>query len=264
MARCPSLKQAGTSFAEWLRGLDWALIVLTAGFVVTVTLIWIHEATARGPYAEYKRAIIAAAIKRTDYNKAVKTVEKNTQSVQVVTVRRPGELKIEGRTREMWVALKSEAQAACKGVENPLRKLQQTFGLQPDDTLRVVTELEVPAKSLVRPCVSDDAVDQPACSFEFPKLLPPDADAATVRARYERLSLVASQMWYSYREGFPRQNASAGDYPYQGFPFTGMGWSYNWSSESADHYGATEFVIFPDTEIKKISDKSPAEFCASK
>jgi hypothetical protein len=41
-----------------------------------------------------------------------------------------------------------------------------------------------------------------------------------------------------------------------------MGWTYNWSAASRDHYGVSEFVIKGAAVIKVVNQKTPAEFCA--
>jgi hypothetical protein len=69
-------------------------------------------------------------------------------------------------------------------------------------------------------------------------------------------------MWQSYRVDFYRNPPSDKDYPFTGYPFTGMGWTYDWSAASRDHYGVSEFVIKGAAVIKVVNQKTPAEFCA--
>jgi hypothetical protein len=99
------------------------------------------------------------------------------------------------------------------------------------------------------------------CEFELPAPPATDADAAMLRDAYDRLRFVTRQIWDSYRMGFRRDPRSASDYPYTGFPFTGMGWTYNWATSSRDHFGVSEFVIKRDAVIKIIREKMPADFC---
>ena len=90
----------------------------------------------------------------------------------------------------------------------------------------------------------------------------PGADAATLRGEYDQLRLVAKQMWNSYRVGFDRDTELPADERRAGYPFTGMGWSYDWGSGRRGNFGVTEFVIKPRTDVKVINDKKPTDFCA--
>jgi len=76
------------------------------------------------------------------------------------------------------------------------------------------------------------------------------------------MEFLVQQMWTSYRTGF-RPAAGSPDYPDKdsGYPFTGMGWSYNWGSFLSSHVGISEFVLTRKPEIKVIGSKAPADFC---
>jgi hypothetical protein len=136
-------------------------------------------------------------------------------------------------------------------------------------------EFEVARDGLIRPCAIGGEIASTRCDIDFPKAAAADAakpkddneklkDDAKLKDDNERLILVAKQMWNSYRIGFARDGGSSSDYPYTGLPFTGMGWSYDWSSKSPDHFGVNEFVIKRTAAIKIVSEKSPAEFCKGK
>jgi len=98
---------------------------------------------------------------------------------------------------------------------------------------------------------------------------PPEAQAIpTPQAQdgppcvFDVKQFVANQMWNVYRDGFPRTLKSASDYPFTGYPFTGMGWSYNWDPDSATHVGVSEFVVPRCAVIKFLRATTPAAFCA--
>jgi hypothetical protein len=48
-----------------------------------------------------------------------------------------------------------------------------------------------------------------------------------------------------------------------GYPFTDMGWSYNWAPDSPNHIGVTEFVVQKDGPANIIRTETPEEFCNS-
>jgi hypothetical protein len=272
-ADCFARTQA--SLGAWLRSLDWALIVLVAGFVLVAPIPGLHgwqiasplEWVARylmpDPIAQYRQALAAAALKRPDYRRTLAVIAQD--KVDVITFRPPGDLPLKDRTREMWVALSTEAQKACAGAQDPVRRLQQLLGLPPVAAAKnVVTEIEVPSKGIFRPCVGQGDITTPTCDFELAMPPPQGADLPRIMDAYEALHFETQQMWSSYRLGFRDNRRAPSDYPDSGFPFTGMGWSYDWSNQSHDHFGVSEFVIKPDVAIKILSEKTPAEFCGGK
>jgi hypothetical protein len=310
------LQRAWTSLAAWMRSRDWYVIVLIVGFVLVAPipgvkggsiispLLWLSRLLVTDPFAAYQDAVAAAALKRPEYRRPLKMI--NSATVNVVTFRRSGNLPLQHRTKEIWVALRDDVHDACVGAADPVRMLQQILGLPPVAAAsNVVTELEVRPDGLFRPCIGPSNVEKQTCDldFDFEVPNPPDppaaeadaaklkeaydklreaylklrpdapdppaaeADAAKLREAYDKLReaylklrddaayqlrFVTKQMWNSYRMGF-------GD---PGYPFTGMGWTYNWGSSSPDHFGVTEFVLKRDAVIERIaSEKSPEDFC---
>lgn len=260
------------------RPADWPLIILVTGFAVIALSSYFICALVIEPFATYKRSIAAAAIKRPDFQRPLTPIEAAGPPLSVVTFRRPREFTakaLKERDFDIWVALTSEISKACAGAANPVRKIQQVLGLPPAAAKdNVMTEFEVSRDGLIRPCVAGGAIDAARCDIDFPKPKAAAADAekpkddaeklkdyAEKLKDHERLRLVTEQMWNSYRTGFAANAHKPGDYPYTGFPFTGMGWSYDWSPKSPDHFGVSEFVIKRDAPIKIVSEKKPADFC---
>ena len=266
------------SLRDWMRRrspswheVDWSLVVLLVGFVLVAPigglvagvrspLLWAYRFFA-DPSVRYERAIATAAVKRPDYKRTLATIDQDV--VRVVTFRRLRELPPPAdRTFEIWVSLGEQLRAACAGAANPVPRIQRVLGLPPGPAPdHVVTELEVARKDLVRPCVAGHDVKTPTCEFKFPDPPAPGADAATLRGEYDQLRLVAKQMWNSYRVGFDRDTQLPADERRAGYPFTGMGWSYDWGSGRPGNFGVTEFVIKPRADVKVINDKKPADFC---
>lgn len=240
------------------------MVVLITGFVLIALASYLARVLVIDPFATYKRAITTAAIKRPDFQKALTAIETAGPPVKVVTFRKPREFTPEALNKrgfDIWVSLSSEISKACAGAANPVRKIQQVLGLPPAGAKgNVMTEFEVSPGGLIRPCVAGGGIDAPRCDIDFPKPKADTPDAEKLKD-YERLRLVTEQMWNSYRMGFAHDSREPGDYPYTGFPFTGMGWSYDWSSKSPNHFGVSEFVIKRDAPIKIVSEKTPADFC---
>lgn len=260
------------SLAGATTSLDWSLVALVAGFVLVAPIgllagnvgspfLWLYRWLVPDQIATYEKSLAAAALKRPDYQKKLATIDDDM--VKVINFRRPRSLPLEKRTFDMWVALADEVREACSGASDPVRKLQQVLGLPPVAAPEnVLTELEVPRTALFRPCIGRSDVSKSTCEFELPDPPAEGADAATVREAYDRLRFGTKQMWDTYRTGFRREAGSPPDYPYTGYPFTGMGWTYDWGNAARGHFGVTEFIVKRDAVIKIVGENSPAAFCA--
>jgi hypothetical protein len=202
--------------------------------------------------AAYESAVAAAAVKQPSFAMKLETIDATSTVVDVVNfgARLPQE---KGREYDVWVALPAQLRAACAGAADPVRRLQQVLGLPrvAARDLRVY-ELRVAREALARPCVGGGDLAAAACSLEPPKPLPRDADAESLRKGYDHMHFLVSQMWKSYRSGFSSN----------GFPFTGMGWTYDWS-DVPQHVGVSEFIVDRGADIAVLGSRTPAEFCAA-
>jgi hypothetical protein len=261
--------------ASGIRSWDWSLAALTAGFLLMApignvfggdfasALAWVSQMLMGNAFADYDDAIAAAAIKRPEYRQPLRTIDSSSQTAMVVNFGRPL-TSSSARDSEIWVALDSEVRELCAGVDDPVLALEQALGLPPGGLgNRVVNSLSVPREGLFRPCASADGLEATSCGFDLPPTPKADVDPAALREAYDQLRFFTQQMWSSYRLGFPRSTGSPSDYPSSGYPFTGMGWTYDWGNSSPAHVGVTEFVVKRDAAITVVETKSPAEFCAT-
>jgi hypothetical protein len=236
-----------------------ALIVLGAGAAGA-------ESASKAPsdlQELYEQAIYDSAVKRPSFNRLLMPIPASEAYVTVQTLRTK-ELPVEDpspfgpRERDLlrlkrinaergvllgniFVALPKEARRLCKGAADPLLALQQGLGLPPksDPDYRIV-RFRVARADMFRPCTSGPDVGPLRCAFDIPQ----DLDPA------HRAFMIA-QMWTSYRTGF--------DWP--GYPFTGMGWTWNWAPDSDDNYGVSEYIAKRGAEVTRIRTLSIAEFC---
>ena len=225
----------------------------------------LSEATPTG-FGAYHDSIAGAAVKQPFYQRTLAALQPaaGSTTVDVVNFGDSRDLPPKDRTFAVWVALRSELHDACAGAADPVRRLEQLLGLPPGPAPGyVVKEIQVAPDGMFRPCIG--AVNEgasPTCTFDLAPPPPPDADLKTMRDAYDQMRFVTNQMFQSYRVDFPRNPPAKGDYPYTGYPFTGMGWTYDWSPSSSDHYGVSEFVIKGSALITTIDKKTPADFCA--
>lgn len=258
-------------------GWPWPLIVIVGGFglampwqpVLVMLFPWLAWRPA-GPYGAYEQALRESAIKRQDDQKILRRIEDTTvQMVNFRTTPLPGgQLKLPG---PLWVALADEVKAACADSDDAVLRLQHVLGLPPRGGNPQVYPIAARSADMLRPCVSGDALTASACSFDLPPdptAAPPPADGSAKAAAYDKLSdaykqlrFVTDAMWQRYRTGFPDRRAADGDYPYTGYPFTGMGWTYNWDPAVGSHVGVSEFVLLSGSTVTVGAPIDPTSFC---
>lgn len=158
------------------------------------------------------------------------------------------------RPSRLWVTLSGEVQTLCKSWhlsgDALRRRLEQLLGLPPDQPLpyrktRFVT-MEVPRGQLERPCLGTDNADpaRPTCTLNGPSGDPTPLG-----------NFVGGQMAASYIVNNPGG---------PGYPFTRLGYTYDWHflPGAPTHYGASEFVVTPNTQAKVIAQMTTDEYCS--
>ncbi len=130
--------------------------------------------------------------------------------------------------------------------------IQQALGLPPQAApskpgrrWQVVT-FDVPRDALFRPCPGGTDIAAPRCADTLDQHL----DAATAR-------FLLDQLWSSDRVGFHAANGA----PEWGYPFTGMGWTYNWDPQAASPVGVSEFVVRQGAVLSAPAATTPERFC---
>ena len=192
---------------------------------------------------QYQKSIAAAAVKRPDY---VRTLQPIDTSKPKVTVAHLQPYPTIDTSRFTWVAQPDELRALCHGKPDPLLALQQALGLPPEKrTDEKVFTFDVRPSDMFRPCASSPDIRTKQCSVDLP--VRPNASQAGTE------HFVLKQMMDSYRSGFTSP----------GYPFTAMGWSYDWDPSSPTHQGVSEYVVKPGAVISRVTSVDPATFCAA-
>lgn len=110
-------------------------------------------------------------------------------------------------------------------------RLKQLLGLPPDVTKECFVEFWVRPQDLIRPCI-DAEVNDNACEY-FNESIFNDPEKAAQQA------WLLKQARDSYRSPVL----------YQQYPFTQLGYTYDWSPKSPNHVGLSEFVIGANKKI---------------
>ncbi len=129
----------------------------------------------------------------------------------------------------IWVTTVPELKhrILAENPKNVNRRLVQLLGLPPNSVYSYFVEFWVKPQDLFRPCPDKEVTDQ-KCDICFPK----DADAAHVTwingnriNRYYQCDL------------------------YNQYPWTQLGYTYDWNPENKTHIGLSEFVIGQNKKI---------------
>jgi hypothetical protein len=216
----------------------------TSALVALAALLIAGCTTAQTPQdrlqSAYMRSIAEAAVKTPDSVRTLTPIDTTRSEIIVAHVQPYSTIDT---TRFVWVSIPDELRSFCRGKRDSLLALQMALGLPPEpgDGSKVFTFKISPA-ALFRPCASGPETASAACKLDLPR--EPFPDAATEH-------FVLKQIMDSYRSGFQSP----------GYPFTAMGWSYDWDPDSATHQGVSEYVTRPGAVIRDVTTSTPAAFC---
>jgi hypothetical protein len=173
---------------------------------------------------------------------------------------------------DLFVAPAGEVQLKCRGVRDKLDMwLRGLLGLQPTTRFDKFVLLQVKRKDVFRPApVADPTTEYPCadpqsdqyCGEFFPPdpTYPDDPD----RQARERQALLEHKAWLA--QGMLRRYLLI---PFQpdmrgsGFPFTRLGYTYNWHPAARDRYGVSEYVVRKGSTVGVLAIFQPfANFCS--
>jgi hypothetical protein len=163
-------------------------------------------------------------------------------------------------TGYVWVTLVPEVNDSCGdwAQQEQTMRLRQLLGLQPTQPVGYFMEMRVPAAGMFRPtanpAITTDTLCTPGgagaeCALQFP---------ADVSAKHVRFMVDQAFSAWKMPNGYPA--AGTGDWPRLGYPWTRLGYTYNWHPGSP-RYGASEYVIDPGTRVTVTSVSSIADYC---
>jgi len=231
-------------------------------FLSALTLVFLvgaRPALGQDNWEVYRRAIIDASVYNRNRVLPLRLLNPQAGQVRVVTFTNynypdPGQKYRVPAGRYIWVTGDGEVAGACaafhlQGAALTLR-LNQLLGLKPDTQYTTFVVMSVPVDRVLRPApdpnpatpfpCADPANNQ--CGNAFPDGVPP-----------EYFSFFSKQSISAYQVGqTPAEN---------GYPWTHLGYTYDWAPYAATKYGASEYVIKPDTEATIISKTATNDYC---
>jgi hypothetical protein len=200
----------------------------------------------------YEQAIKAASVRGAGWDTPLWPLGGGSLSVSTFTE----DATLDTHTLYVWVAPTGEVWQMCRGKRDPVLALQQILGLPPQKNPQPgnhwqIFVFEIAAQDLFRPCpggVEQDAASgRPRCRLDSD--VDPKLDA-------EFTQFLLQQWWSSHRA-----TVEHGRDPELGYPWTGMGWTYDWDPASKTHRGVSEFVVKKNAVASNVRTVTPASFC---
>ncbi|MBI1208670.1 MAG: hypothetical protein GC191_15470 [Azospirillum sp.] len=149
----------------------------------------------------------------------------------------------------LWVTVAPQVQTQCRSFDSDDKtaRIEQLLGLAGGKGHgRAFITLEVAAKDVFRPC-PDTRTDSVTCPILPPSAAPP---GVALEQWLRDSQFVLNQILSSYRKP-------------DGYPFTRLGYTYDWGPDSAAHVGASEYVLRKGSSYTVLSIDATESFCAA-
>lgn len=151
-------------------------------------------------------------------------------------------------TYPAWVTPVPQVQQICSSqpAGGSVAALEELLGLRPGDGPgRAFITMRVKSRDLFRPC-PDTSIDTKSCPMELASAPPP---GVSVQQWQQDLIFVLEQMLKSYKKA-------------DGYPFTRLGYTYNWNPTAPSPVGASEYVLRKGAKVVVESTIENTVYCA--
>lgn len=148
-----------------------------------------------------------------------------------------------------WVTVAPEVQRRCRGFftdpneKDPVMRTRKLLGLQPYTIENVFVEIWVKPDDLFRPCPDDGTAD-PACELNLPSTVSPEHRA-----------------WFNGTRAVQYVDCSDAAFGKNGYPWTQLGYTYDWSPTNPHHVGLSEFVIRKGSVVQYRAKPATRKYC---
>ena len=158
-------------------------------------------------------------------------------------------------SRETWITVEPEVREVCSRYPKDavVPRLNQLLGLKP------ATDTDVQKRRFVRIRIDGPKKTGPTAAGIFRPCADPDPTAKSCGNTLKGSAEYAA--WFAnWTIGAHQLNP---DLTKTGYPWTRLGYTYDWAPEAADIRGAQEYVVPKDTEVTVLGVVDPAEYCAA-
>lgn len=150
---------------------------------------------------------------------------------------------------DIWITAAPAVKDSCisfhKTHPDPDMRLRQLLGLQPFNMETFFLEVWVKPTDVFRPC-PDSGTEDSSCDLNMPD---------TVTEEYRK--------WFNNLRAVQYRDCSNNTFHEYGYPWTQLGYTYDWSPESKDHIGLSEFVIRRNTDVYVCGKYLTKDYCGA-
>ena len=148
---------------------------------------------------------------------------------------------------DIWVTAAPIIKERCigyyKNLNDPVMRLRQLLGLQPFTDETFFLEVWVRPIDLFRPC-PDNGTEDTSCDLNMPE---------TVTSEYRK--------WFNNLRAVQYKDCSDTTFHEYGYPWTQLGYTYDWSPDNPSHVGLSEFLITRNTEVYVRGQYGTEKYC---
>lgn len=150
---------------------------------------------------------------------------------------------------DVWVTAAPLIQDKCieyyKTQKDPNMRLRQLLGLQPFTVETFFLEVWVKPTDLFRPC-PDNGTEDNHCELNLPN---------KVTDEYRK--------WFNNLRAVQYNDCTDTTFHEYGYPWTQLGYTYDWSPDNQSHVGLSEFVITRNTDVYVSGKYATKVYCKS-
>jgi hypothetical protein len=140
-----------------------------------------------------------------------------------------------GAKYAVWVTVAPFIQQKCKVYfqeeKDPEMRLRQLLGLQPFTIESDFVEIWVRPADLFRPCPDPETTDT-ECSLDLPENVSDE-----------------HRQWFNHIRAVQYNDCNDTQFNKYGYPWTQLGYTYDWNPKNPTHVGLSEFVIKSNAEV---------------
>ncbi|MCK8479357.1 hypothetical protein [Psychroserpens algicola] len=155
--------------------------------------------------------------------------------------------KYNTKTFDIWVTVAPIIQDSCRNYyktqKDPNMRLRQLLGLQPLTVETFFLELWVKPADLYRPAPDNETNDSTS-GLNLPNNVSP-----------------AYRKWFNQTRAFQYRDCNDSLFQQYGYPWTQLGYTYDWSPDNPSHHGLSEFVINQKTIVYVSGKYSNKVYC---
>ena len=161
----------------------------------------------------------------------------------------PKKGKFNNKNRVIWVTVAPIIQDSCKSFykkyKDPNMRLRQLLGLQPLTVETFFLELWVKPSDMFRPSPDNETNDNTA-GLNLP---------SNVTKSY--------RSWFNELRSKQYVDCTDSIFDEYGYPWTQLGYTYDWSPDNPTHVGLSEFVIRENTDMFVSGEYPNKVYCSS-